>query len=149
MTVAVVVPALDEESTIAGVIASVHHLGSVIVVDDGSTDRTAEVARSLGAVVVRHETNRGYDCALASGFRAAVSLGVDAAVAVDADGEQVLDALAAALRRMERGEVMLALGVRTTGARVSERLFSAYTRRRFGLRDALCGVKAYRREVLV
>ena len=64
----VVIPALNEDSTIADVIRRVPQPARTIVVDDGSTDQTVVNAERAGAEVVRHDRNRGYDDALASGF---------------------------------------------------------------------------------
>ncbi len=60
---------------------------TVIVVDDGSTDQTAERAELAGARVIRHPENRGKGAALRSGLLEALALGADVAVSVDADGQ--------------------------------------------------------------
>src|SRR5690606_41701486 len=60
---------------------------NVIVVDDGSSDRTAEVARKAGAEVIVHEVNQGKGVALKTGFTAAASLGADVIVTMDSDGQ--------------------------------------------------------------
>jgi len=57
------------------------------VVDDGSSDRTAEIARRKGAEVLVHQKNLGLGAALRSGFRRALELGADAVVTFDADGQ--------------------------------------------------------------
>ncbi len=70
--VAAVVPCKDEADRIAATVAAVAALpqvGRVVVVDDGSTDGTADAARAAGAVVVRHERNRGKAAALETGVR--------------------------------------------------------------------------------
>lgn len=143
MTSAIVVPAWNEESTISDVVASVRRLGTVVVVDDGSEDRTAERAGAAGADVVVHQVNEGYDRAVASGLRRGCELGASVLATVDADGEQALDSVGEALSTVASGRAVVALGVRPAPARVSERLFSAYTQRRFGVPDILCGVKVY------
>ncbi|MDX3001467.1 glycosyltransferase [Kribbella solani] len=71
--VACVIPAKDEADRIATTVDAVHKIigvDLVVVVDDGSTDRTAEVAERVGAVVVRHERNRGKAAAMESGAAA-------------------------------------------------------------------------------
>ena len=138
-----VIPAVDEEETVADVVRRVSALGEVVVVDDGSSDATAVVAAAAGAHVVKHSHNRGYDAALASGFRAALERGADVIVSVDADGEQALDTVAGAVDDVANGKVDVALGVRPAPSRWSERLFSLYTRARYGVPDILCGVKVY------
>jgi len=81
------IPAYNEEATIATVIAGVRRTLPVLVVDDGSTDSTATVARDAGATVVSHEANRRKGAALMTGFRWALDRGYDAVVTLDADGQ--------------------------------------------------------------
>ena len=59
----------------------------IIVVDDGSSDDTNEVARASGVVVVQHEANQGKGAALVSGARKAIELGMDYIITLDADGQ--------------------------------------------------------------
>ena len=59
----------------------------VLVVDDGSKDDTADVAEAAGAIVVRHENNRGKGVALVTGFTWATDHGYDAVLTLDADGQ--------------------------------------------------------------
>lgn len=94
--VLVLVPALNEQDTVAGVVRAVRErIGAdVLVIDDGSTDATAELARGAGAAVVSHPTNMGVGVALRSGFRYAVEHSYRAAVQIDADGQH--DPLSAA-----------------------------------------------------
>ena len=67
MKVAVLIPALDEEATIAKVVVkSLEHAQKVIVCDDGSVDMTGTIAAALGAEVIRHDRNLGYGASLAS-----------------------------------------------------------------------------------
>ena len=82
------IPAYNEETTIADVLTRTRpYVDGMIVVDDGSSDRTAEIARTQGAVVVSHVINRGLGAAIGTGFAAAQSLGADVVVTLDADGQ--------------------------------------------------------------
>lgn len=85
----VVIPALDEEATVGDVVRGVrHHIGGrVLVVDDGSVDETAAVARAAGAAVVRHPFNLGVGAAVRSGLRYASEHGYTTVVQIDADGQ--------------------------------------------------------------
>ncbi|KXA89650.1 hypothetical protein AKJ57_05030 [candidate division MSBL1 archaeon SCGC-AAA259A05] len=85
----IVVPAYEEEQMIGYVIEGLRREGydQIIVVDDGSEDRTAEIARSKGAEVVRHEKNRGLGVAIRTGLGEARSRGADVVVTFDADGQ--------------------------------------------------------------
>jgi len=89
----VIMPALNEEATIARVIADVPREVpdvdevEVVVVDDGSTDHTVELAIAAGAHVVRHSTNLGVGAAFGTGIRAALERGADLIVNMDSDGQ--------------------------------------------------------------
>jgi len=84
----VVVPALNEEGSVGSVVAALRAGGfDVAVVDDGSSDRTADLARAAGAAVLRLPFNLGVGGALRCGFRYAVDHGYDLVVQCDADGQ--------------------------------------------------------------
>ncbi len=85
-----VVPAYNEEATITGVVDGLHALlpdFDVLVIDDGSTDGTAELAAASGAQVVRHPFNLGIGGAVQNGFRFALENGYERMVQVDGDGQ--------------------------------------------------------------
>jgi glycosyltransferase involved in cell wall biosynthesis len=89
-----VVPAFDEAATIGAVVRRVRAHLAVLVVDDGSSDGTAETAMLAGATaVVRHERRRGKAAALRSGFATALGWGASAVVTLDADGQHDPDDL--------------------------------------------------------
>jgi glycosyltransferase involved in cell wall biosynthesis len=86
----VVVPALNEAESVARVVAEVRShqpLADLLVVDDGSTDRTAEVARAAGARVMSLPFNLGVGGAMRAAYRFAYEEGYDCVVQVDADGQ--------------------------------------------------------------
>src|SRR4051812_20313737 len=85
-----VVPAYNEEGTVADVVTSIREQApefDVVVVDDGSTDATAERAERAGAKVVRHPFNLGIGGAVQSGFTYALENGYDRLAQVDGDGQ--------------------------------------------------------------
>ena len=138
------IPALDEVGTVGDVIRAAGEVAdAVVLVDDGSTDGTSEAAAAAGATVVRHDANRGYDAALASGFARAAEDGADVIVSMDADGQHEAACLRDVVAPVAAGRAGLVVGTRAQTARWSERLFDAYTRVRFGIDDILCGVKAF------
>lgn len=107
----VVIPAYNEEQGLAATLERLKRVPvplEVIVVDDGSTDHTGEVARRFGARVVRHPTNGGYGLSLKSGIRAASH---DLIAITDADGTYPVEQLPALLRKIEEGFDM-AIGAR-------------------------------------
>lgn len=141
--VAIVIPALNEAATIAQVVASVIGMGRVIVVDDGSTDGTGDIARSNGADVVNLETNQGYDGALQAGFQKASELDCTYVITLDADGQHPQEMISVYLQQLEGG-MELVLGARDRLQRFSEHVFAFLAGRVFGISDPLCGMKGYR-----
>jgi len=144
--IGIVIPALNESATIARVVKGASEWGTCIVVDDGSTDRTAALAASAGAIVVSHGINRGYDSALDSGFQRACEAGCEIIITLDADGQHNPDLLQRFIARMDEGAALV-LGVRNRKQRLAETVFAWYTRARYGIDDPLCGMKAYRADL--
>ena len=157
MKVLAVVPAFQAETSIAAVVAGLLRAlppgegPRVLVVDDGSTDRTAAEAERAGAVLARHPKNLGKGAALRSGMRFAEAGGIGAVVTVDADGQHPPDE-AARVALHDAPREALVLGVRDLvrdGApgpsRFSNR-FSNVFLSWFGgitLHDSQCGLRRY------
>ncbi|MBS0660045.1 MAG: glycosyltransferase family 2 protein [Verrucomicrobia bacterium] len=143
---AIVIPAFNEAGTIEEVVRQVSPSGAVIVVDDGSSDSTAERAAAGGAIVVRHPVNRGYDAALNTGFAEADARRIDFALTFDADGQHDAGLVRAFHQSLTSG-ADLVLGVRPSTARLGEAIFALVGRALWGMRDPMCGMKAYRMSV--
>jgi len=157
--VVAIIPALDEEGSIGQVVAAVPRdaVSEVIVVDNGSADRTAEVARRHGAVVVR-EPRRGYGAACYAGVIAAA--GADLLVFLDGDRSDVPEEMPLILGPILRGEADLVIGSRLTGRRepgampphavFGNRLASRVLRALYGVRITDLGsFRAIRRQALL
>jgi glycosyltransferase involved in cell wall biosynthesis len=157
--IAVIIPALNEEESIAHVIAEVPRdlVHEIVVVDNGSTDRTAEVARSAGAEVVREE-RRGYGYACAAGVASAGDR-FDVLVFMDGDGSDDADQMRALVEPIGRDQADLVLGSRTLGPaargallphqRLGNALTTALVRLLYGRRlTDLPPFKAIRRSLL-
>jgi glycosyltransferase involved in cell wall biosynthesis len=87
-SVVVGIPAYNEEETIEDIVSEANtYVDDVIVVDDGSSDRTVSRARASGATVVEHQRNQGYGSALQTIFTEADERGVDHLAVLDADGQ--------------------------------------------------------------
>ena len=109
----IVIPAYNEEATVAQVVReAVRVADAVVVVDDGSRDRTSALAGEAGAIVVRHAVNRGLGGALGTGIAAAVKLGADAVVTMDADGQHRAADAARVFERIGKGDVDFVIGSR-------------------------------------
>jgi hypothetical protein len=113
-----IVPALNEEATVGRVIGEIQEFDpgfDIVVVDDGSTDRTAGIAADRGAHVVRLPFNLGIGGAMQTGFRFAFEHGYDVAVQIDGDGQHDPSQLHAILAPVLAGETDLCVGSRFTG----------------------------------
>lgn len=112
MKVWIVMPAYNEERTIGNVLDALKREGysKVIVVDDGSSDKTAKIARSKGAVVVTHLKNMGLGAALRTGLNAAREREADCAVTFDADGQHDPKAVSDLANALDGADVVI--GVR-------------------------------------
>jgi glycosyltransferase involved in cell wall biosynthesis len=111
MTRVAILPALNEEPGIASAIASIPRsaVDEIIVVDNGSTDQTAKIARAAGACVVR-EDRRGYGSACMAGVRAAPDATIY--VFLDGDASENSTRLTELVELVASGRTQLALGVR-------------------------------------
>jgi glycosyltransferase involved in cell wall biosynthesis len=108
-----VIPAYKEELTIASVvILAKKHVDKVIVVDDGSPDRTSEIADAAGAMVLRMEKNGGKAKALAAGLAMAKELRPEVTVMIDADGQMDPDEMANVMTPVLHGNADLVIGSR-------------------------------------
>ncbi len=148
-------PTYDGERSVGDVIRSLQATwsapGSILVVDDGSRDATARVAREAGAIVVAHPSNRGKGAALRTGLARALEAGFDVAVTVDADGQHPASE-AARLLDPEIDPEALVLGIRDlvragapkpnqTSNRISNFFLSTFAGQR--LADTQCGLRRY------
>jgi glycosyltransferase involved in cell wall biosynthesis len=155
--------ALNERDTIAGVIAGIpREIGGVasvivMVVDDGSTDGTAEVARAAGAdLFLRHPRNKGLAHAFQDGIDACLRHGADIVVNIDADGQYRGQDIPALIAPILAGRADLVVGDRQVATlehfspfkRFLQKLGSWMVRAASGLAipDAVSGFRAYSRE---
>lgn len=153
----IVIPAFNEAAALGAVLRDIQavslELGATVtVIDDGSSDATAEVARAAGATVVRHARNLGYGAALKTGIRDAAT---EYVITMDADGQHD----GAALRRVwaRRAEADMVVGARqgllhSRAWRMPSKWFlraiAAYLTRQ-PIVDLNSGLRVYRRSVLM
>ncbi len=163
----VFVPCLDEERTVAGVVSGVPRTIAgvarveVCVLDDGSTDATADRATAAGAVLLRHGENRGLGCAFQRGVRYALERGADILVNIDGDGQfdpATIPQLVAPILAGEADMVTASRfldpaltprmpAIKRWGNRRVAGIVRLLTGRRF--RDVSCGFRAFSREALM
>jgi hypothetical protein len=111
----VFLPAWNEEQNLPAVLDELAQElpgAELLVVDDGSTDRTAEVAKEHGAEVVSFGVNRGLPAGIAAGYEYALEHGYDLCGRVDADGQHPVAELKRLLDRVREGECDVAVGSR-------------------------------------
>lgn len=107
------IPARNEAPTIVSVVTGVRAKLPVLVIDDGSVENTADLAREAGATVISHDRNRGKGAALLTGFAWALEQGYDAVVTLDADGQHAPEDLGGLVEAYHAGAGDLIIGERT------------------------------------
>ena len=127
----VVIPAFNEEKNLPSVLSDVNeHLPDfdVVVVNDGSQDRTAEIAAAYGAAVVSHPVNIGYGVAVQTGFRYASHHAYDTVVLMDADGQHNAADAPELVRALETHHADMIIGSRF----MKQRAYKTTLARRMG-----------------
>ena len=153
------IPCFNEERFIGSVVLMVKkHVDKVLVIDDGSTDASAEVAAAAGAVVVRHDCNRGVGAAVRTAFHKARELGADIVVRLDADGQHNADDIPAVIAPILSGQADVVVGSRfLTGKerppfyrRIGQRVLTVTTNLGSGtrIRDSQSGFRAFSAKAL-
>ena len=152
----VVIPAWNEEEALPGVLKELSAIPvdlDVVVVNDGSLDRTSEVARAHGARVLDLSVNLGVGGAMRAGFRYAMRSGYDVVVQLDADGQHDPSAIPQLLKALDDEHLDIVIGARFAGSgayeasgprRAAMRLFAVVLSRitHAQLTDTTSGFKA-------
>lgn len=156
--VVVGIPAHNEEHSIGNVVQSLLRLADIVVVcDDGSNDRTAQIAESSGAIVLRHASNMGYGASLSTIFGFARETGADILVTFDGDGQHQADDFARLVAPILGGEADIVIGsrflgevpvplMRRLGIRIINAVVNGYTR--LPLTDTQSGLRSYNRSAI-
>ena len=160
-SVLVLIPALNESPTIAQVVAGVKAIGHTpVVIDDGSTDETAAIARMAGATVLQSSFHLGVGGALRLGLRYAYAQKASLVAQCDADGQHLPGELTKLIDAAELLQVDLVVGARRGNStnlstdplsrRIAKRLLSAYATRvaHRPLTDTTSGFRVFRGELI-
>lgn len=165
MKLVVQIPCLNEEATIGDVISTIPRKIrgvdsiEVVVIDDGSTDKTVEVARGLGVKsIIRHRSTRGLAEAFRSGIDYALTHGADIVVNTDGDNQYPQSAIAELVQPIVEGNADIVIGDRRTdqidhfsrSKKFLQKMGSRVVNRAAGTRipDAASGFRAYSRSAL-
>lgn len=114
----IIIPAYNEEKNIAAVLRDIKgkNLGAdILVIDDGSLDRTKEIAMSEGVNVISHLYNLGYGAALQTGFKYSIKNGYDFVVQFDGDGQHDPDELLPMINELKKNDADIIIGSRFLG----------------------------------
>lgn len=153
-----IIPAYNEESNLALLIKKIKaHNVDIIIIDDGSTDRTAAIAREEGVLLIRHPSNQGKGGALRDGFRLALKRDYDQIITLDSDGQHNPEEVPLFIKKISNSKAGIVVGNRLhlpkgmPSSRLSvNRLFSKIVSFicKQNIPDALCGYRIIKKEVL-
>ena len=159
MKITIGIPAYNEEKNISLVITQLKKItDSIIVCDDGSSDLTGEIARNLGAVVIRHSKNMGYGTAINSIFKKCSEMNTDILVTFDADGQHRVEDVNKIIEPVKQGNADIVIGsrfldnisdvpnFRKLGIKIITQVTNASIKKK--LIDSQSGLRAYNKQVL-
>jgi len=157
--IVVIVPTFNEERFIGStIIMARKYADLVIVVDDGSTDNTTDVAKCAGAVLIRHDQNMGKGAALTTGFKKAVEFEPAVVVTIDADGQHLPQEIPVVIKPILENEADIVIGSRYLESRskvpthriMGHKLINSITNLLSGIvvSDSQSGFRAFSPEVV-
>lgn len=157
----VAIPAWNQEAKVASVVLlAKKYADTVLVIDDGSTDRTAEVSKLAGALVVTHDQNRGYGAGLWSCFKYAHENDFDAMIILDSDGQHDPDEIPTVFAPILNGSADVSIGsrflnenikipfYRKVGINVITSLTNQVTGKETKISDSQSGFRAYSKKAI-
>ncbi|MCD6383229.1 MAG: glycosyltransferase family 2 protein [Thermoplasmata archaeon] len=161
MKIAVAIPARNEERTIGSVVALSRRITPhIVVINDGSEDRTEEVAKAAGAFVINHEVNKGKGAAIQTAFSWAKAARVDILVLLDGDGQHDPREIPKLLEPILKGEAEITIGSRwveeeglkemPSHRKLGNKILTLVTQMAgsAGVKDTQSGFRAFRGDVL-
>jgi len=148
----IIIPAKNEATTVGKVICEVNAKTSatIVVIDDASTDETASIARTAGAIVLSLPFSLGAWGAIQTGLRYAVKHGFNTAVTMDADGQHEADSLSDLLIPLTDGQCDVVVGAYPQRGSIPRQIAWSFFRQLSGitLEDLTSGLRAYNRPAI-
>lgn len=164
--ISIIIPAYNEAKRIVNVLqglkettAKIKNINfEIIVVDDGSSDNTFEIAKNSGVTVIRHPINRGTGATLVTGFEKAIQNKSDFVITIDADGQHDPGEIEQILKPVLKGEADMSIGSRFAGdnhkmplfKKIGNAILNMITLTIYGYNctDTQCGYRAFNRKTL-
>ncbi len=145
----IIIPAYNEEKNISAVISKIPSEQPVIIVDDGSTDKTKYICEQLGFDVISHSDNLGYEQALITGIKYFKQKDYQAFAILDADGEIDPQNCLTVLTSISRTYKVVVGSRKNYKGRLVERISAFLAYHILKVEDIFCGCKAFHKDVIV
>ncbi len=144
----VVIPAYNEELTIAEVVKNIYPIiKDIIVINDCSTDGTIKILEKLPVKIITNKTNIGYTKSLEKGFQFAFNIGFEYSISFDADGQHDPKDIYQVIKIIKDKNPDFVVGKRNHKNRLMEIFIGMYTKKKFKISDPFCGLKALKRDL--
>ena len=158
MKTCVIIPTYNESKEIGRLVVEIRKLGlEIVIIDDGSSDNTSEIAESNGATVLKNDVNEGKGASLIKGFKYALDCGCDAVITMDGDGQHLPEDIPYFIRLAKYSDSGIIIGNRMQKIRsmplerfitnrIMSWLISSITKQK--IPDTQCGFRLIKRGVL-
>ena len=143
----IVIPAYNEEKTIGNLIKSIKGKYNIIVIDDGSCDKTEHILKEERVLYLKNSKNLGYDKSISAGIFFAKNKGFKYAITIDADGQHKIKDIEIFEKKLIEG-YDLVVGIRDKKQRFGELFFAKISSLYWKIEDPLCGMKGYNLKVI-
>ncbi len=138
----IIIPVYNEQKTIRNIVKKSIKYGDVIIVNDGSTDNSIKEIQDLKIKIIKNDFNLGYERSLEKGFQFALKNNFDYIITIDADGQHDVRCIQLIIEDFKKG-FDLVVGNRNKKNRLSEKIFSFYSKLIYNISDPCCGLKGY------
>lgn len=141
-------PSYNEALNLPKVIQSIFPYGKVYVINDNSNDNTLDIIKNYDVKIINNKKKLGYDRSLAKGFNEIKNSIFDYVVTLDADGEHSSFDILKIINEIKKNNFDIILGYRDKKRRLSERIMAYIFYLKFNVNDCLCGLKAFRKDII-